>query len=98
MDMRPILFVTGILLCTLAASMLLPIIVDLAADNEDWKVFLLCMTFTTFFGGALVLTNSNKNFHMNMRQTFLLTTLSWIVLALAGLRSFCHVRLTNEHD
>lgn len=51
MDMRPILYVIGILLCTLAASMLLPIFADLAADNDDWKVFLLCMIFTSFLGG-----------------------------------------------
>jgi trk system potassium uptake protein TrkH len=84
MDMRPILYVIGILLCTLAASMSIPLIVDLIAGNTDWKVFALCMTFTAFFGGALVLTNSGKNFTITMRQTFLLTTLSWVVLAVAA--------------
>ena len=88
MDLRPILYVTGILLCTLAASMVLPILVDIAAHNEDWKVFLFCMSFTAFIGGALILTNARENFHMNMRQTFLLTTLSWVVLALAAAAPF----------
>ena len=84
MDMRPILYVIGILLCTLAASMSAPLLADMIAGNPDWKVFALCLIFTAFFGGALVLTNAGKAFHMNMRQTFLLTTLSWIVLAVAG--------------
>lgn len=88
MDMRPILYVIGILLCTLAASMSLPLLVDLAAGNPDWKVFALCMIFTAFFGGALVLTNAGRNFHITMRQTFLLTTLSWVVLAFAGSAPF----------
>lgn len=88
MDMRPILYVTGILLCTLAASMVLPLMVDIAADNRDWKVFLLCMTFTGFLGGALVLTNSSDKFHITMRQTFLLTTISWSVLAVAAAAPF----------
>lgn len=88
MDMRPILYVIGILLCTLAASMILPIIADLAVDHKNWKVFLLCMTFTFFFGGALVLTNSGERFHMTVRQTFVMTTLSWIVLAIAGAAPF----------
>ncbi len=86
--MRPILLVTGILLCTLAASMILPILVDLHGNNPDWQVFLLCMTFTGFLGGALILTNSSDKFNISIRQTFLLTTISWTVLALAAATPF----------
>lgn len=88
MDIRPILYVIGILLCTLAASMSLPIIADLAVGHDDWKVFFLCMSFTAFIGGALVLTNGGERFQMSMKQTFLLTTLSWVVLCLAGASPF----------
>lgn len=88
MDIRPILYVIGILLCTLSVSMILPVAADLLADNPDWKVFMLCMIFTAFFGGALVLTNSGKMFRMTMKQTFLLTTLSWVVLAFAAAAPF----------
>lgn len=86
--MRPILYVTGILLCTLAFSMTLPILVDLSANNPDWKVFLFCMTLTGFLGGALVLTNSSEKFNITMRQTFLLTTVSWTILAFAAATPF----------
>ncbi len=88
MDIRPILYVTGILLCTLATSMLLPIFVDLAAGNPDWKVFFICMVFISFIGGALALTNYAEKFHMTMRQTFLMTTISWTVLAIAAAAPF----------
>lgn len=88
MDLRPILYVTGILLCTLAASMSLPILVDLAAGNSDWKVFFLCMSFTGFIGGALVIINSGRKFDITMRQTFLLTTLIWVALAVVASAPF----------
>ncbi len=84
MDMRPILYVTGILLSTLALSMILPILADLIAGNPDWKVFFLCMIFTGLFGGALVLTNYSEKFDMGMRQAFLLTAVSWIALSIAS--------------
>lgn len=84
MDIRPILFVIGILLCTLAASMIFPVIADLSADNPDWKVFLFCMTFTFFIGGALIITNNTGSFHIGVKQTFLMTTLSWVTLSIAG--------------
>ena len=93
MDMRPILYVTGILLCTLAASMIIPILADLAHGNSDWKVFFFCMIFTGFIGGALTLTNSSDNFSMTMRQTFLLTTISWSTLAFAAAVPFA---LSNQ--
>lgn len=81
MDFRPILYVTGILLCALAVSMLFPLLTDLLNNNEDWKVFLACSICTAFFGGALVLTNASKKFHMTVRQTFVMTAFSWIALA-----------------
>ncbi len=88
MDFRPILYVTGILLSALSISMLFPMLADLAVGNPDWKVFLFCFIFTLFFGGALVLTNSSKKFHMTVRQTFVMTTLSWITLALFSAMPF----------
>lgn len=84
MDLRPIFYVIGILLCTLAGGMLFPLIADLATGNDDWKIFLISMTFTSFVGGGLILINKGDEFNITMRQTFLLTTLSWVVLAAAA--------------
>ena len=84
MDIRPIFYVIGILLCTLAAGMVLPIIADLAVGHDDWKIFLISMIFIFFVGGAMILINKGHQFDLSMRQTFLLTTLSWVVLAAAA--------------
>jgi trk system potassium uptake protein TrkH len=81
MDIRPIFYVIGILLCTLSGSMSLPLVADLVVGNQDWKIFFLSMLFTAFTGGALILVNEGHKFHLTMRQTFLMTTLSWVVLA-----------------
>jgi len=81
MDFRPILYVIGILLGILAISMILPLMADLAFGNEDWKIFFLCMILTAFFSGAMILTNAGQGFNINVRQGFLLTTLSWVFLS-----------------
>ncbi len=81
MDFRPILYVVGILLCTLAVSMIFPMLADLSQNNPDWTVFFFCALFTAFFGGAMILTNAGMQFSMSVRQAFLLTGLSWVVLA-----------------
>ncbi len=84
MDTRPIFYVIGILLCTLAGGMILPLIADMVSGNEDWKIFFVSMVFILFIGGGLILMNKGDEFHITMRQTFLLTTLSWLVLAAAA--------------
>lgn len=96
MDLRPLFYVIGILLSILAASMTLPVIADLSADNSDWKVFFFCQILTGFFGGILILTNSGHKFNLNIRQAFLLTTLSWLSLCIfaAAPFAFANVNLS----
>lgn len=81
MDMRPIFYVIGILLLILAGGMVLPMATDWVAGNDDWRVFLTSILATGFIGGTMVLTNAGRGFTITLKQTFLLTTISWLFLA-----------------
>lgn len=81
MDLRPILFVIGVLLSIMSASMVFPMLADFYFGYDDWKSFFVCMVITSFFGGSLILSNRSDNFTLNARQTFVLTTFSWLALA-----------------
>lgn len=80
MDLRPVLFVIGLLLSIMSVSMFIPMLTDLYHGSSDWRVFFLCITMTAFFGGSLVISSAQENFTMNVRQAFLLTGSSWVVL------------------
>lgn len=81
LQIRPILFILGFLLCVLAASMLLPAAIDIADANDDWRSFFAASLFTFFVGGLLLLvTYDEQPVQLNLRQGFALTTSSWIVL------------------
>lgn len=85
-DFRPILFVVGMLLTTLAVAMCAPLLVDLFNGHPDWRVFAWSGALTLFVGVALVLTNRTSVRALSVRQAFLLTTTSWItVTAFAAL-------------
>ncbi len=84
MNFRPVLYVIGILLCILSASMMVPLLVDLYFAHHDWIVFLICMVTTFFFGGLLILTNKTQKLKIGIREGFLLTSLSWITLSIFG--------------
>ncbi len=78
---RPILFALGLLLCVLAAIMMLPAIVDIADGHSGWRVFFGSSVFTFFIGGLIVLiAYDDKPMSLGIKQGFLLTTLSWLLL------------------
>ncbi len=80
LDFRPVLFVLGVLLTTLAVTMVVPAIADLADGNPDWQVFAISSAVTFFIGVSLVLGFRARRFVVSVHQTFVLTTAAWIVL------------------
>jgi trk system potassium uptake protein TrkH len=89
MNFKPIFYVNGLLLLALAVSMIFPAMVDLNAQNQDWKVFAVAMLVTAFAGFAFVFTSQEKKFHMSHREIFVMTTLSWILMTTFGALPFC---------
>lgn len=79
-DSRPILFIIGILMSTMALAMCLPAAADAAVYNPDWEVFALGAAFTLLVGVMLMLTARSANRTLNQRQAFVLTCLSWTMI------------------
>jgi trk system potassium uptake protein TrkH len=93
MDLRPILFVNGILLCILALAMLIPAAVDFALDNPDWQIFMASTGTTLFVGVCLVLTTRTGWFGFSVRQAFVMTTMAWLIIAAFGALPFAFSEL-----
>ena len=82
LQLRPILFALGLMLCTIAAAMLLPALVDLADNHPGWKAFVAASVVTFFAGGLLVLFAYDENPpRLGVKEGFLLTTVAWVVIA-----------------
>ncbi|MGZ0215705.1 MAG: TrkH family potassium uptake protein, partial [Acidimicrobiales bacterium] len=58
----------------------IPAVVDLYSGNPDWAAFAVSAAFTLFIGAATVMTTRTGEVTLTLRQAFLLTTLSWVVL------------------
>ena len=63
--------------------MIVPFIVEFIYYEEN-SAFLSSAALTTFIGVLLVLTNLEENRKLNLQQAFLLTTLSWLSIAIFG--------------
>ena len=80
-DFRSVLNIIGLLLCIEACSMIIPMLVDLLHKNEDWKIFFFSSFITFIIGLILYFSFKKKNVKINIRQAFVLTLLSWIIIA-----------------
>jgi len=80
---KTVFFAIGVLLIILGAFMIIPFFVQLIYEEQN-KVFLASASVTAFIGILLVLTNLEENRKLNLQQAFLLTTLSWLSIAIFG--------------
>ncbi len=88
MSFRPVFFALGILLTILSLAMFIPALLDILDGNENWKAFVLAQLFTAFTGISLTLLTNQKTNNIRTREAFLLTSLSWVVIAAYGALPF----------
>lgn len=82
LNLRPIFSVLGLLLCTIASAMVLPALVDFADGDDDWVIFFESSVATFFIGGLLILSaHDDRPAELTVKDSFLLTTSSWVVVA-----------------
>ena len=80
---KTVFFLIGILLIVLGTSMLAPYSLQLIFE-EDSHSFISASIVTIFIGSLFVLGNLEKEFKLNLRQTFLFSSLAWFMVAIFG--------------
>lgn len=75
-------FTLGLLLMIIGLAELIPAFVDQKMAHPNANVFFVNALFSFFFGGALVISNKTFRHELDIRQAFLLTTLSWLSVSL----------------
>ncbi len=80
---KTVFFLIGILLIVLGASMLAPYTLQIIF-NEESHSFISASIVTVFIGTLFVLGNLDREFKLNLRQTFLFSSLAWFMVAIFG--------------
>tara|TARA_Y100001970_G_scaffold191696_1_gene233024 strand:+ start:5419 stop:6867 length:1449 start_codon:yes stop_codon:yes gene_type:complete len=89
-DFRPILNILGLLLCIESLAMFIPMLFDLFNSKPDWKQFFYIGSLTFFIGLVLNIGFKKEKNKINIRQAFLLTVLSWLLIAFFGSLPFVY--------
>ena len=80
---KTVFFLIGILLVVLGASMLAPYALQIIL-NEGSHSFISASFVTIFIGVLFILANLEKEFRLNLRQTFLFSSSAWVMVAIFG--------------
>ena len=80
---KTVFFLIGILLIVLGGSMLAPYALQVIL-KEGSHSFISSSFVTIFIGVLFVLANLEKEFKLNLRQTFLFSSLAWFMVAIFG--------------
>ena len=80
---KTVFFLIGILLIVLGAAMLGPYALQIIFD-EGSHSFISASFVTIFIGVLFILANLEKEFRLNLRQTFLFSSLAWTMVATFG--------------
>ena len=80
---KTVFFLIGILLIVLGLSMLAPYSMQVIY-KENSHSFISSSFVTIFIGILFILANLEKDLKLNLRQTFLFSTLAWVTVAIFG--------------
>ena len=80
---KTVFFLIGILLIVLGTAMLAPYALQVIFD-EGSHSFISASFVTIFIGVLFILANLEKEFKLNLRQTFLFSSLAWLMVATFG--------------
>jgi len=80
---KTVFFLIGVLLIVLGLSMLAPYSMQVIY-NENSHSFISSSFVTIFIGILCILANLEKDLKLNLRQTFLFSTMAWVTVAIFG--------------
>lgn len=88
-DIRPVVYVIGLVVSCFGAAMILPMLVDLILQNGAWYTFAEAGFLTLLLGLCMALSTKNAvGEGLTIRQTYLLTTGVFAILPVFGALPF----------
>lgn len=77
---QPVLTISGYILGILGLVMLVPVGFEVSIGGRLWSPFMTSALLSFFFGFSLFLSNYTKFERINLKQAYLITTVSWILV------------------
>ena len=80
-SLKPIALVSGTVVCAVGFLLFIPMIFEIAYQTESWQSYAVPILLYLIVGGSLVITNKNIDLKITIKDAFIITVLSWLLLA-----------------
>ena len=81
-NLKPIALVSGTVICAVGVLLFIPLITEIILKTESWQSYAVPILLYLIIGGSLVITNRNIDLKISLKEAFIITVLSWLLLAI----------------
>ena len=79
---KPIALVCGTVVCAVGFLLFIPLITEIIYQTDSWQSYAVPILLYLIVGGSLVITNRNIELKISTKEAFVITVLSWFLLAI----------------
>tara|TARA_Y200000002_G_scaffold380640_1_gene392617 strand:+ start:66 stop:1514 length:1449 start_codon:yes stop_codon:yes gene_type:complete len=79
-NLKPIALVSGTVICAVGFFLFIPLITELIYKTESWQSYAVPILLYLIVGGSLVITNRNVDLKISLKEAFIITVLSWLLI------------------
>ena len=91
-NFKPIALVGGPVICAVGFLLFIPLITEIIYRSESWQSYAVPILIYLIVGGSLVITNRNIELKISTKEAFIITVLSWMLLALLSAVPFIYTK------
>ena len=92
-NIKPIALVGGTVVCAVGFLLFIPLTTELIYQTESWQSYAVPILLYLIVGGSLVITNRNVELKISIKEAFIITVISWILLAILCAIPFIYTQL-----
>ena len=81
-NLKPIALVGGTVVCSVGFLLFIPLITELIYKTGSWQSYAVPILLYLIVGGSLVISNINVNLKISIKEAFIITVLSWLLLSI----------------
>jgi len=93
LNLKPIALVGGTVVCAVGFLLFVPLLTEVIYQSESWQSYAVPILLYLIVGGSLVITNRNVQLKISIKEAFLITVLSWILLAFLSSVPFIYTQV-----
>ena len=79
-NLKPIALVCGTVICAVGFFLFIPLITELIYKTESWQSYAVPILLYLIVGGSLVIINKNVDLKISLKEAFIITVLSWLLM------------------